>query len=114
MDTNERQLLFKYEVFHIVGCAIEVLNTLGQGLVGKSAVVTTGLRLEQVFVDHTLSGAPFESDESSPCALAWPNGFRACACIAGKNRGAKARRRCLARRIAFARTRTGLYDRADS
>jgi hypothetical protein len=35
MDTNAHQsekLLYKDEVFQIVGCAIEVLNTLGQGM----------------------------------------------------------------------------------
>ena len=35
MDTNEQKLLYKNEVFQIVGCAIEVLNTLGHGLVEK-------------------------------------------------------------------------------
>ncbi len=35
MDTNGEQLLLKNEVFQIVGCAIEVLNTLGHGLVEK-------------------------------------------------------------------------------
>jgi GxxExxY protein len=35
MDTNEERLLYKNEVFQIVGCAIEVLNTLGHGLVEK-------------------------------------------------------------------------------
>jgi GxxExxY protein len=34
MDTNDK-LLFKDEVFQIVGCAIEVLNTLGHGIVEK-------------------------------------------------------------------------------
>jgi len=33
MDTNSEKLLLKEEVFQIVGCAIEVLNTLGHGLV---------------------------------------------------------------------------------
>ena len=33
MDTNRGTLLAKEEVFQIVGCAIEVLNTLGHGLV---------------------------------------------------------------------------------
>ncbi len=32
MHTNKGVLLFKDEVFQIVGCAIEVLNTLGHGL----------------------------------------------------------------------------------
>jgi hypothetical protein len=35
MDKNEDKVLFKDEVFQIVGCAIEVLNTLGHGLVEK-------------------------------------------------------------------------------
>src|ERR1700747_1229080 len=35
MDTNSEKLLAKEEVFQIVGCAIEVLNTLGHGLVEK-------------------------------------------------------------------------------
>ena len=32
MHTNDDKLLFKEEVFRVVGCAIEVLNTLGHGL----------------------------------------------------------------------------------
>ena len=35
MDTNTEKLLLKDEVIQIVGCAIEVLNTLGHGLVEK-------------------------------------------------------------------------------
>jgi len=35
MDTNNEKLLAKEEVFQIVGCAIEVLNTLGHGLLEK-------------------------------------------------------------------------------
>ena len=35
MDTNNGKLLAKEEVFQIVGCAIEVLNTLGHELVEK-------------------------------------------------------------------------------
>jgi hypothetical protein len=35
MDTNNGKLLAKEEVFQIVGCAIEVLNALGHGLVEK-------------------------------------------------------------------------------
>ena len=35
MDTNEGRLLFRDEVFQIVGCAIEVLNTIGHGLIEK-------------------------------------------------------------------------------
>jgi GxxExxY protein len=35
MDTNEEKLLLRDEVFQIVGCAIEVLNTRGHGMVEK-------------------------------------------------------------------------------
>src|SRR6266480_3914800 len=35
MDTNNEKLLAKEEVFQIVSCAIEVLNTLGHGLIEK-------------------------------------------------------------------------------
>jgi GxxExxY protein len=48
MDTNEEKLLFKGEVLQIIGCAIEVLNTLGHGIVEKpyenALVVELGLR----------------------------------------------------------------------
>src|SRR6266404_5224825 len=53
MDTNREEpgdddkLLFRAEVFQIVGCAIEVLNTLGHGLIEKpyeNALVEFGLR----------------------------------------------------------------------
>lgn len=35
MDTNDEKMLFKEQVFEIVGCAMEVLNTLGHGIVEK-------------------------------------------------------------------------------
>ena len=48
MDTNDDKLLCKEAVFQIVGCAIEVLNALGSGLVEKpyenALVVEFGLR----------------------------------------------------------------------
>ena len=48
MDTNDDKLLFRDEVFQIVGCAIEVLNILGQGIVEKpyenALVVEFGLQ----------------------------------------------------------------------
>ena len=49
MNTNPGEvLLLKAEVFQIVGCAIEVLNTLGHGLLEKpyenAPVVEFGLR----------------------------------------------------------------------
>ena len=48
MDTNNEKLLAKEEVFQIVGCAIEVLNALGHGLVERpyenALAVEFGLR----------------------------------------------------------------------
>ncbi len=48
MNTNGRELLAKEEVFQIVGCTIEVLNVLGQGLIEKpyenALAVEFGLR----------------------------------------------------------------------
>ena len=48
MDTNNEKLLTKEEVFQIVGCAIEVLNTLDHGLLEKpyenALAVEFGLR----------------------------------------------------------------------
>ncbi len=48
MNTNKGELLLKDEVFQIVGCAIEVLNTFGHGLLETSyenaLVVEFGLR----------------------------------------------------------------------
>jgi len=48
MDTNEHELLLKNEVFRVVGCAMEVLNTLGHGLLEKpyenALVVEFGLQ----------------------------------------------------------------------
>lgn len=35
MDTKDGNLLFKAKVFQIVGCAIEVLEGLGHGIVEK-------------------------------------------------------------------------------
>ena len=48
MDMNKHELFLKEEVFQIVGCAMEVLNTLGHGLLEKpyenALVVEFGLR----------------------------------------------------------------------
>ena len=35
MDSSGKELLFKNEVYQIVACAIEVLNTLGHGIVER-------------------------------------------------------------------------------
>src|SRR5262245_24782891 len=76
--------------------------------------MTIGLRLEELPVDHKLSGAFFDSYGFSLCALAWPNGFRACVCIAAGNCGEKAERPFSRRSVASPRTRAGLHDRADA
>jgi hypothetical protein len=48
VDVDDNKLLLKNEVFQIVGCAIEVLNALGHGLIEKpyenALVVEFGLR----------------------------------------------------------------------
>ena len=48
MNTNKHKLLLKDEVYQIVGCAMEVMNTLGHGLLEKpyenAMVVEFGLR----------------------------------------------------------------------
>lgn len=48
MNTNKHELIYKEEVFQIVGCAMEVLNTLGHGLLEKpyenALVVEFGLK----------------------------------------------------------------------
>ena len=48
MDTNEHELILKEEVFDVVGCAMEVLNELGHGLLEKpyenALVVELGLQ----------------------------------------------------------------------
>ena len=48
MDTNKHELLLKEEVYQIVGCAMEVINTLGHGLLEKpyenALVVEFGLK----------------------------------------------------------------------
>jgi len=48
MDANKRELMLKSEAHQIVGCAMEVLNTLGHGLLEKpyenALVVEFGLQ----------------------------------------------------------------------
>ena len=58
MHTNDDELLFKEEVFRIVGCAIEVLNTLGHGLVEKPYE-------NALVVEFGLQGIPFQQQPSS-------------------------------------------------
>jgi len=60
MDTNNEKLLFRDEVFQIFGCAIEVPNTLGHGIVEKpyenALVVELGLRKIPFRQSRKLSG----------------------------------------------------------
>jgi GxxExxY protein len=35
MNTNQRELILKEEVYQVVGCAMEILNELGHGLLEK-------------------------------------------------------------------------------
>lgn len=48
MNTNTHELLLKEEVYQVVGCAMEVLNTLGHGLLEKpyenALVIEFGLK----------------------------------------------------------------------
>ena len=55
MNTNG-SLLFKEEVFQIVGCAFEVLNTLGHGL------------NEKLYVEFGLRGSPYRQQPRFPVA----------------------------------------------
>jgi PD-(D/E)XK nuclease superfamily len=57
MHTNDDKLLFKEEVFRVVGCAIEVLNTLGHGLVEKLYENVAGGRVS--FARNPFSAATF-------------------------------------------------------
>ena len=53
MNTNPHELLLKEEVFQIVGCAMEVLNTLGHGLLEKPYE-------NALVVELRLKGIPFQ------------------------------------------------------
>ena len=60
MDTNEEKLLLRDEVFQVVGWAIEVLKTLGHGMVEKpyenALVVEFGLTKIPFRQSRKLSG----------------------------------------------------------
>ena len=53
MNTDDGRMLFRQEVFQIVGCAIEVLNTLGHGIVEKPYE-------NALVVEFRLRGIPFQ------------------------------------------------------
>jgi GxxExxY protein len=57
MNTNDEKLLLKDEVFQVVGCAIEVLNTLGHGLVEESYE-------NALVIEFSLRKIPFQQQPS--------------------------------------------------
>jgi hypothetical protein len=56
MDTNSGKLLAKEEVFQIVGCAIEVLNVLGHGLIDRISDHERGLMLNYLRITNLRVG----------------------------------------------------------
>lgn len=53
MDTDRHRFLFKEETHRIIGCAMEVLNTLGHGLLEKPYE-------NAICVEFGLQGIPFK------------------------------------------------------
>jgi len=53
MNANRRELMLKNEAHQIVGCAMEVLNTLGHGLLEKPYE-------NALVVEYGLQGVPFK------------------------------------------------------
>ena len=54
MNTNDHELIHKKEVFDVVGCAMEVLNELGHGLLEKpyENALVVELGLKNILVDQ--------------------------------------------------------------
>lgn len=59
MDTNKYALLLKEEAYLVVGCALEVLNTLGCGLLEKPYE-------NALVVEFRLKGIPFQQQSRFP------------------------------------------------
>lgn len=59
MDTNKHELILKEEVYQIAGCAMEVLNTLGYGLLEKPYE-------NALVVEFELKGIPFQQQPHYP------------------------------------------------
>ncbi len=59
MDTNTHELILKEEVFQVVGCAMEVLNTLGHGLLEKPYE-------NALTVEFREKGIPFQQQRRFP------------------------------------------------
>jgi GxxExxY protein len=53
MNTNKHELLLKEEVHRVVGCAMEVINYLGHGLLEKPYE-------NSLVVEFGLQGIPFQ------------------------------------------------------
>ncbi|PIE63530.1 MAG: GTP-binding protein, partial [Desulfobacterales bacterium] len=53
MDTKKHELLFKEEVYQVVGCAIEVLHTLGHGLLEKPYENAFVVKFQQQGISYT-------------------------------------------------------------
>ncbi len=59
MDTNKHELVLKDEVYRIVGCAMEVMNMLGHGLLEKPYE-------NALVVEFGLKGIPFQQQQRFP------------------------------------------------
>jgi hypothetical protein len=68
MDTNEEKLLYKSEVFQIVGCAIEVLNTLGHGLIEKPYENALAVEFGRSLFGSNPSSICFTKNKRSACS----------------------------------------------
>jgi|ERR1051326_1171326 GxxExxY protein len=59
MDTNQSEPIYKEESYKIVGCAIEILNTLGPGLLEKAYE-------NALTVEFRLRAIPFSQQSKFP------------------------------------------------
>ena len=59
MGYNNNELIYKEEVFNIVGCAMEILNTIGHGLKEKPYE-------NALVVDFRIKQIPFKQQERYP------------------------------------------------
>lgn len=59
MNNNNNELLFKEEVFQIVGCAMEILNSLGSGFLEKPYE-------NALVVEFEIENIPYKQQERFP------------------------------------------------
>jgi GxxExxY protein len=59
MNTNKHELLLKNEIYQVVGCAMEVLNILGHGLLEKPYE-------NALAVEFRLKGIPYRQQSRFP------------------------------------------------